>query len=165
MTVVLGVSLFIDTLTPSPSRDASRRFRGWEGKTLLLSCAKFANRLCREIFHDGQISDTGLWGQPWNNYQLLKPVNRDDWAILPECDGRPRGKSWRPVAMRHVRTSDRGGVRKPSDFPHCECDSLVMNVRAMGILNNRMWRSTASFAAQNRRGLVFRQRDASHRCS
>ena len=23
---------------------------------------------------------------PWNNYQLLEPVNRDDWPVL-ECNG------------------------------------------------------------------------------
>ena len=67
--------------------------------------------------------------EPAEGYEWLLPVDPNDYEHLV-FDGRPRGKTWRPIRMRRLKFS-RGLRRLPCDLPSSgNGDHLPMTQRA-----------------------------------
>jgi uncharacterized protein DUF1629 len=58
-------------------------------------------------------------------FEWLLPVNDTDFDILA-FDGQPRARSWKPVSMERLKTSERGQPLAPSDFPACSGGDMLI---------------------------------------
>ena len=67
--------------------------------------------------------------RPAEGYEWLLPADPDDYEQLV-FDGKPRGKTWRPIKMRRLKFS-RGKFLQPCDFPSASATvHLPMTPRA-----------------------------------
>jgi hypothetical protein len=54
--------------------------------------------------------------RPWEGCEWLQPANKGEFELLV-FDGKRRGSSWKPVAMRRLKDSGDGRLLRPVDFP------------------------------------------------
>jgi hypothetical protein len=54
--------------------------------------------------------------RPWERIEWLRPVNIEEHRVLT-FDGKPRARSWKPIAMKRLKDLGDGLPVQPVDFP------------------------------------------------